>query len=299
MAEWRGAATPDPRGRHSMPAAKTTALVALHAAVALFGFAGLFGKWLALPPVAIVLGRTIVAAIALGIIVALQRSTARPDRSLAWNGAVLAVHWVAFFEAIQRSSVAIGLLGYATFPLFVLVLERMLLGRRWRRREALTAVLVTAGLVVLIPGFRWHEPTVQGLAWGILSGGTFALLAVRSRRFVATHASIAVALWQNAFAGVFLLPFVWIGRAALGMPSMQDLALIVVLGVACTALSHTLFIASLRTLSAHTASVVAALEPVYGIVLALWLLNEVPGLRTLVGAVLIVGAASLATRRAA
>ncbi len=32
------------------------ALVALHAAVALFGFAGLFGKWLALSPVAIVLG---------------------------------------------------------------------------------------------------------------------------------------------------------------------------------------------------------------------------------------------------
>jgi drug/metabolite transporter (DMT)-like permease len=183
--------------------------------------------------------------------------------------------------------------------LFVLFLERMLLGRRWSSREALTAVLVTAGLVVLIPGFSWREPTVQGLAWGILSGATFALLAVRSRRFAATHASIAVALWQNAFAGVFLVPFVWIGRAALGMPSLQDLALIVVLGVACTALSHTLFIASLRTLSAHTASVVAALEPVYGMVLALWLLNEVPELRTLVGAVLIVGAASLATRRAA
>ena len=33
----------------------STALVALHIAVALFGFAALFGKWIALPPVAIVL----------------------------------------------------------------------------------------------------------------------------------------------------------------------------------------------------------------------------------------------------
>ena len=37
-------------------------------AVALFGFAGLFGKWLALSPVAIVLGRTAIAAAALGIL---------------------------------------------------------------------------------------------------------------------------------------------------------------------------------------------------------------------------------------
>ena len=44
------------------------ALVALHVAVALFGFAGLFGKWLALSPVAIVLGRTAIAAVALGIL---------------------------------------------------------------------------------------------------------------------------------------------------------------------------------------------------------------------------------------
>ena len=80
---------------------------------------------------------------------------------------------------------------------------------------------------------------------------------------------------------------------------MRDLALIVVLGVACTALAHTLFVASLRRVSAHTASVVAALEPVYGIALAAWLLHEIPTLRTIAGAALIVGAALVATRRAA
>jgi drug/metabolite transporter (DMT)-like permease len=68
------------------------------------------------------------------------------------------------------------------------------------------------------------------------------------------------------------------------------------LGLVCTALAHTLFIAGLREISAHTASVIVALEPVYGIVLALVLLGEVPDARTLVGGALIVGAAFLATR---
>src|SRR5687768_12041751 len=113
-----------------MPASTLPAVLALHAAVALFGFAGLFGKWLTLPPVAIVLGRTAVAAALLALVVAVQRGRFRAESGLAHNGVVLAIHWVTFFEAIRVSSVAIGLLGYATFPLFVLGIERLLLARR-------------------------------------------------------------------------------------------------------------------------------------------------------------------------
>ena len=88
--------------------------------MALFGFAGLFGKWIDLPPSAIVLGRTVVAAVALGTILALRRQfRGRLDWRLGLNGALLAVHWVAFFQAIQTAGVAIGLLGFATFPVFV------------------------------------------------------------------------------------------------------------------------------------------------------------------------------------
>jgi drug/metabolite transporter (DMT)-like permease len=54
----------------------------------------------------------------------------------------------------------------------------------------------------------------------------------------------------------------------------------------------------MRMLSAHTASVVAALEPVYGIALAAVLLDEVPNLRTVLGALLIIGAVFAASVRA-
>jgi drug/metabolite transporter (DMT)-like permease len=282
-----------------MPERALPAVVALHLAVALFGFAGLFGKWLALSATQIVLGRTLVAAAALGTLVVAQRLRAAPEAGLAGNGIVLAVHWTTFFAAIQRSSVAIGLLGYATFPLFVLLLERWLLGRRWSVREGVTAALVVAGLLVLVPSLDAADATVQGLALGVASGFTFALLAVRARRYAATHAPAVVALWQNAFAALALVPVAILSGAGPAWPDARELALIVVLGLACTALAHTLFIASLRRLSAHTASVVAALEPVYGIALAAALLGERPTLRTLAGAALIVGAALYATRRAA
>jgi len=277
---------------------RAVALAEVHAAVILFGFAGLFGKWVALPAVPLVLGRTIVAAAALAIVVAARRESRAPfDVRLAGNGAVLALHWTAFFAAIQISSVAIGLLGHASFPLFVLVLERMIHGLRWGRRELATGFLVTAGLVVLVPELSWTNRAVQGLALGLVAGFTFALLAVLNRRWAAARSAANVALWQNAWAALLLLP---ITLAAGDVPSitLRDAGALVALGVVCTAGAHTLFIASLRSVSAHTASVVAALEPVYGIALAWLLLGERPASRTLLGAALIVGAALLATRRA-
>lgn len=274
------------------------AVIALHGAVLLFGFAGLFGKWLDLPPVFIVLGRTIVAAVALAALRAI-RGDARPafDWRLVAAGATLALHWVAFFAAVQVASVAIGLLGFASFPLFVLVLERVVLGARWGGREAATAGLVLAGLVLLVPDFSWANRNTQGLAWGLLSGLTFALLAVLNRRIAASRPATDVAFWQNGCAALALVP---VALAAGSVPAIgaREIGLLLALGVLCTAVAHTLFITALRTVTAHTASVVAALEPVYGIALAFVLLGEVPGARTLAGGALIVGAAVFATRRA-
>jgi drug/metabolite transporter (DMT)-like permease len=280
----------------SVFASHAGALASLHLAVVLFGFAGLFGKWLSLVPGLIVLGRTLVASVALAALLGVSgERRGRFEWRFAANGALLALHWVAFFQAIQIATVAIALLGFASFPLFVLLLEAALLRRAWHGGEWATAALVTAGLLLLVPEFRLEDRTVQGLLWGLASGFTFALLAIGNKALAARHAAGEIAFWQNACAAICLFPAL---LAAPALPDARALALLVVLGFFCTALAHTLFIRSLRALSAHTASIVAALEPVYGIALAFLLLGEIPSPRTLAGGVLIVGAALAATARA-
>jgi drug/metabolite transporter (DMT)-like permease len=275
-----------------------SALLALHAAVALFAFAALFGKWIALPATAIVLGRTAFAALALALTLRIRgRPAGLPTFALAGNGAILALHWVSFFAAVQSAGVAVALLGYASFPLFVLLLERHPALRARAIERYATGALVIAGLLLIVPAFSWSDRASRGLAWGVLSGFTFAWLALRNRRLVAGDEPARIALWQNAVAAVCLLPIA-ANDAGRTWPSMQDIALLAVLGIGCTALAHTLFIASMRRISAHMASVIAALEPVYGICLAAWLLGEIPGLRTLAGAAMIVAAALVASRRA-
>jgi drug/metabolite transporter (DMT)-like permease len=276
-------------------AGRTPALLPLHIAVALFGFAALFGKWIALPPVAIVLGRTVIAAATLALLVWMRhQQLGRPERALLVNGPLLALHWVSFFAAVQIASVAIALLGYASFPVFVLLLER---GRRASRGEYATVLLAALGLAMLAVPLSWSSDASRGLAIALVSGATFALLVVRNRRLVAGRSAARIAMWQNLAASVCLLPIVAISGGAAKWPRIEDAALLLVLGVVCTGLAHTLFIASMRRVSAHSASVVAALEPVYGIALAAWLLGEKPDARTVAGGVLIVVAALIASRR--
>ena len=277
-----------------LPAA---ALLALHGAVALFGFAGLFGKWIDWSPAAIVLGRTSLAALALAALLAWRYGRVPgPSPVMVGNGVLLAMHWVAFFAAIQASTVAIGLLGFASFPLFVPMLERILLGVPLRRGVSVQAALVAAGLVLLVPEFRWQSDHVRGLGWGILSGFTFALMTVRTRGARARQWPETMALWQNGVAALCVAPLVWWQGGAGGAVDADSLLQVAVLAVLCTALAHTLFIASLAQVTAATASVVAALEPVYGIALAAVLLGERPDARTVVGMLLILTAALLATR---
>jgi drug/metabolite transporter (DMT)-like permease len=289
---------PEPRApTHLSPRG---ALVACHVAVALFGFAGLFGKWMTWSPEGIVLGRTAVAAAVLLVVVRFRLGTIRaPGWAMVPNGVILASHWIAFFAAIKVSTVAVGLLGYASFPLFVPWLERAMLGIAVTRRKVAGAALVAVGLVLLVPSFSWASHTVRGLAWGILSGLMFALLTVRTRKAAPSRWSSEMALWQNAIAALCTLPVV-IAQGGVGGPvDAAELGKVLLLGVFCTALAHTLYAASLARMPASTAAVCAALEPVYGIALALLLLNEVPDARTLLGAALLVAAAIVASRRAA
>jgi drug/metabolite transporter (DMT)-like permease len=102
--------------------------VEIHIAVVLFGLAGLFGKWLELSPVIIVLGRVFFASLALGSILILSKQNLKklPAKNtifLFFLGILLAFHWICFFRSIQVSSVAVGLLSYSSFPLFTAILE--------------------------------------------------------------------------------------------------------------------------------------------------------------------------------
>lgn len=264
-------------------------LIETNIAVMLFGIAGLFGKFLALPAWCIVLGRTGFATLALGLVMVFTQHRS-PQKGKAGVclfgllGLVLAIHWVTFFHAIQVSSVAVGLLAFSTFPAFITWMEPWWFNEKRRGIDMITSLMVLLGILIMVYPSSFGGQIFFGVAWGVISGLTFAILSLLNRKWVKQYPPVVIAFYQNAMASLLLLPMLaWIDISVSG----RQLGLLAILGIVCTALSHVLFIRGLTFVRAQLASIVACLEPVYGIALAYLLLHEIPSVHTLVGGAVI------------
>ena len=261
----------------------------IHLAVLLFGFSGLFGKFLLCSPVFIVFGRTVFASLFLLPFFLFPGNKLTAPRSMFFlQGGLLALHWCTFFVSIQISTVAIGLLTFSTFPIFVTFMEPFFFKEKLGLKNCVVALVVFVGLVLVIPSFDLSRQPVKGALWGVASGFTFALLGIVNRKNVRSISPLTVSFYQNLFASLFLLPLMF--SLDIGYPTPREIFLLILLGGLCTALSHYLFIKALIHIKARTAGIVTALEPFYAIVLAMIFLGEIPGWRTIMGGIIIIGA---------
>lgn len=275
-----------------MPLSKSsTALISLHSSALLFGMAGLFAYWLPFNPLIIVFGRVFFASITLAIILKFKQQSFRLEcrrdmlRFVAL-GFLLAFHWCTFFQAIQLSTLAIALFSFSTFPLFTFLLEALILKVPLSWSNFVLVLISLCGLYLVVPIISWSDSPneLQGLLWGLSSALSFALLAIANRALSGQYSAWQISFYQDLWAAIFLLPLLFFLDFQL---SIGDIALLILLGTVFTALAHGLYIASLKEISATTASLVIALEPVYGVIAALVLFDEMPSLRTVLGGLLI------------
>ncbi len=272
---------------------KLKSLWSIHLAVLLFGFAGLFGKWVDLPAALIVFGRVFFAAAFLFFYMLIAKKsfhlTALRDYfTLFLAGSLLAFHWFTFFYSIQISSVAIGILGVSTFSIFSALLEALFFKEKFCYKNLIPAFLSVVGIYIILPEFSFENNITQGLFWAIISGLAFALISFLNRKQVQKYSGSTVAFYQDVSATLVLIPVLFLIDFNLSFAGIGQLIL---LGGIFTAIAHTLFISGLNKLKVHKASVIANMEPVYGIIFAFLLLNEIPSWNVLSGGAIIVGMA--------
>ena len=277
---------------------KKRAILSVNIAVLLFGLAGLFAKWISLPAICITFGRVLFSSLALGLFMLVRRQSFRIAAGkdavlLVCAGAVLALHWWSFLESIQLSTVAIGTITFSAFPLFVTFLEPLVFRQKLSRRNDLIAVVILIGVFITVPEFSAQNSMFLGIVIGMLSALAYAVLTLMNKDFSEKYSGTMTAFYEQATAAMILLPF------ALKVdipPSASEIGLLLFLGIVTTAVAHTLFISSLKTLPAQMAGVFSSMETVYGILFAFLLLGEVPSVREIIGAAMILSAVIAAQR---
>lgn len=269
---------------------KYKSLIEIHLAVFLFGLSGLFGKLISLPPFIIVLGRVMFSSIFLYLLLVRMKKNIKlkyPKHYLYMSmmGVLLAIHWGTFFEAIQISTVAIALLTFSTFPIYVTFLEPYFFKEKIKISNLVTAFLALLGVSLIIPRFDFGNNLTQGVIWGTISGLTFAILSLFNRKYVKEYSSIVIAFYEQLTATIVLLPFLFFSKPVF---TLRDIFLLILLGVVFTGISHTLFIKGLKNIKTQTSGIISTLEPVYGITFAVFLLKEIPTVSEVFGGSIII-----------
>lgn len=278
---------------------RTRNLLEIHLSVVLFGLTGLFGKFISLPAPYIVLGRVFFASASMGLFFFLRKKNVRLARAadyaaIAAVGAVLALHWTAFYLSVKLSTVAIGVLTFAAYPIFVTFLEPLLFRERLRGADMLAAFVMFGGVLLVVPGFDAGPGMIAGMIWGMAGSLSYAVMSLLNRKFVARYDGSVVAFYEQGTAALLMLPVLLFDRPHV---TPADWALLAVLGVVLTGVAHSLFISGMKSVRAQTAGVIASLESVYGIAAAALFIGEFPTLRELAGGAVILGTALLSTLR--
>lgn len=271
----------------------TNSVLLLHLSVMLFGFSAVLGQFVDAPAVVIAGGRVVWSSAALLVFSLVQKSDlklkSKKDCAVALAaGVVLAVHWTTFFQAIQSSSVAIGTITFSAFPLFLTFLEPLVFHESLRPRSVVTALVMLLGVGITVPSFSLENQVTSGVLWGLVSALAYAVLSLANRYLSGRYQARTICLYEQGTAAVVLLLAMFFSRVTW---SFQNFAGIAAIGLVCTALAHSLYVAAQRHVKAQTAGIISGMETVYGIVFALLFLGEVPAPREILGGAVILGVA--------
>jgi drug/metabolite transporter (DMT)-like permease len=259
------------------------------AACVLWGTIPLLVRTVEVPTPALVFSRVAIAAVGLGMAVAVRRRglAGLPRGRSALAAALLAVHWSALFAAYRRLPVAVVILVVYLSPVGMAVLARRLLGERVERRTVAALGIAVVGFVVIAAPEVEGPGDPVGLSLAVFAAATYALLVVVAKPLAQQVGATTATFVEMAGAALLLAPFAL--AADWGEPTWAW-GWLVVLGLVHTAAATAAYLAAVAALPTARVGVFGYLEPVSAVVLGWAVLGQRPSPATVVGGLLIVAA---------
>jgi drug/metabolite transporter (DMT)-like permease len=273
---------------------KLQAYLQLHLIVFIWGFTAILGALITIKADALVWYRMLFACIFLLLFIVLKKKSFKiPMKEffkLIFVGLLIAIHWVFFFKAIHISNVSITLVVFSLGAFIASLLEPLIYGRKLLWYEVFFGLLIVAALSLLLEvEINYFEGMIYALA-SIILGVLFTLV---NGKLIKHHDSSVITFYEF-LSGVFFITLYFLYQHQFTdnffKLTSKDWILILVLASFCTAYAFTASVKVMRKLSPYTVMLTTSLEPVYGIVLAYFIIGgkEKMSVEFYVGALIIV-----------
>ena len=265
----------------------------LHLSVFIAGYTGVLGRLITLDSAILVWWRMAAAAVLMYLYLhvsarmqtrrrgadargaSLRRYGINDVLQMGGVGMLLCLHWVFFYASIKASNVSIGVVCFSLVGFFTALFEPIINRHRFSGREFLFSLLTILGIYLI---FQFDARYRLGIALGVVSSALYALFAITNQRVGKHYEPKNMLLWEmvGGLIGLTcLIPiynmFIPVGRL---YPVGMDYPYLAFMVVVCTIGLCLLQIIVLQKIPAFTVNLTYNLEPVYSIILSMFIFSE-------------------------
>lgn len=250
----------------------------LHLIVFIWGFTAVLGALISLEALSLVWYRMLFASFFIyGYIVLKKIPLQLPIRTIMiflLAGLIIAMHWYTFFAAIKVSNISITLACLSTGAFFTSILEPIFYKRKIIPYEVVFGLFVIIGLYII---FNVKGNYIEGIILALTSAFLSASFSIINGKFAKKYDPTVISFYEIlggvVFFSIFIL-FKGAFSAEFFQLSLNDFIWLLVLSSVCTAYAFIASVGVMKYLSPYTVMLTINLEPIYGIILALFVFND-------------------------
>ena len=253
-------------------------LIHFHFIVFIFGFTAILGSLISIGAVKLVWYRMLIASVCLFILSFLLGKKIFVSKKmlfiLLFCGFIISMHWVFFFQAIKVSNVSTTLSILSLGAFLTSFLEPIFYKRKIILYEVFLGLLVVAGTAII---FNTQFHYIEGILFAFASVLFSVFFSLLNGKLVGKISSFTISFYE-LIGGLITLSILLIINNDFNFDLLDiqtsDLVWLLILGTICTAYAFVISVDVMKHLSPYSLMISINMEPIYGIVLAIIILNE-------------------------
>lgn len=258
--------------------AKVKNYLQLHFIVFIWGFTAVLGKLITIDALPLVWYRMLIASVLILVYMGIKKYPLKVSSKtlfiLVIAGITIALHWVTFFMAIKVSNVSVALATMSAGAFFTAVLEPIWYKRKMIWYELIFGLVVILGLLII---FKVETQYAVGIGLALISTFLAAIFSLINGNLVRTEKPTLISFYELS-AGVVFLSIYLIGKGSFTPNFFEltalDWGFIFILASVCTSYAFIAAVKIMKYISPYTVMLTINLEPVYGIILAFFIIGD-------------------------
>lgn len=207
-------------------------------------------------------------------------------------GCFLGTNWAILFEAYQHTNVAVAELFYYTNPIFVILLNPLIMRESITFRQCVCIMLALLGMIFVSEIYNLNVGAED--SWGIVLA-VIAAAEVAGLIFANKHiiniGTYERAIVQLVAATLVLIPYIMVTEdfTAINFADSNSWIVTLLIGIVHTGVAYYLYYNAIAKLKAQEICILGYTDPVLAILWSAVVFGETLGIVQIIGAILIVG----------